>query len=165
MYFKQKDIFGSLSNDFVKEIMKIAENGSFQTGDLLFQAGDPADWLYILLKGRVKLRFGQTGQVVYVVSNAGEAFGWSSLVGRPSYSASAECVTATKLLKFDKEKIQNIVEKDPANGLALFRNLAATLGNRLLYGYTTNFSATSSAEFASLGTGQVMEVAETELEK
>ena len=83
MYFKQKDIFGSLSNDFVKEIMKIAETGSFQPGHRLFQEGDPADWLYILLKGHVKLSFGQTGQVVYVVSNAGEAFGSSSLVGRP----------------------------------------------------------------------------------
>jgi len=165
MYFKQKDIFGSLSNDFVKEIMRIAETGSFQAGEQLFEEGDSADWLYILLKGRVKLSFGQTGQVVYVVNNAGEAFGWSSLVGRPSYSAAAECVTATKLLKFDKEKMQTIIEKDPANGVILFKNLAATLGNRLLHGYTTNFSATRAGEFSSMGTGQVMEVPETELEK
>jgi len=165
MYFQQKDVFGSLSNDFVKEIMKIAESGSFQAGDMLFQEGDPADWLYILLKGRVKLSFGQTGQVVYVVSNAGEAFGWSSLVGRPGYSASAECVTATRLLKFDKQKIQAIIEKDPANGLVFFKNLAAILGNRLLHGYTASFSGTRTGEFSSLGTGQVMETAETELEK
>ena len=162
MYFKQKDLFGSLSNDFVKEVMKVAESGSFQPADMLFHEGDPADWLFILLKGRVKLSFGQTGQVVYVVSNAGEAFGWSSLVGRPSYSASAECVTATKLLKFDKQKIQSIVDKDPANGILLFKNLAATLGNRLLHGYHTSFSATGEGKFSSLGTGQVMEVAETE---
>jgi CRP-like cAMP-binding protein len=161
MYIKQKDIFGSLSKDFVKEIMKTSETGSFQAGELLFQEGNPADWFYILLKGRVKLSLGQTGQVVYVVSNAGEAFGWSSLVGRPSYSASAECVTATKLLKFDKEKFQNIVEKDTANGLTLFKSLAAILGDRLLQSYTT----TRAEEFSSFGTGQVMEVAETELEK
>ncbi len=165
MYFKQKDLFGSLSNDFVKEIMKIAASGSFQAGEQLFQEGDPADRLYILLKGRVKLIFGQTGPVVYVVSHAGEAFGWSSLVGRPSYSASAECVTATKLLKFDKVKMQAIIENDPANGLILFKNLAATLGNRLLHGYTTILSDSRTGEFASLGTGQVLEVAETELEK
>ena len=165
MFIKQKDIFGSLSKDFVKEIMKTSETGSFQAGELLFQEGNPADWFYILLKGHVKLSLGQTGQVVYVVSNAGEAFGWSSLVGRPSYSASAKCVTATKLLKFDKEKLQNIVEKDTANGLALFKNLAAILGDRLLQGYTTSFSATRTKEFTSFGTGQVMEVAETELEK
>ena len=161
MFIKQKDIFGSLSKDFVKEIMDIAETSSFQAGELLFQEGNPADWFYILLQGRVKLSLGQTGQVVYVVSNAGEAFGWSSLVGRPSYSASAECVTATKLLKFDKEKFQNIVEKDTANGLTLFKSLAAILGDRLIQGYTT----TRTDEFASFGTGQVMEVAETELGK
>lgn len=165
MYFKQKDIFGSLSKDFVKEIMDIAETSSFQAGELLFQEGNPADWFYILLQGRVKLSLGQTGQVVYVVSNAGEAFGWSSLIGRPSYSASAECVTATKLLKFDKEKVQNIAEKDTANGLTLFKSLAAILGDRLLQSYATSFSTTRTDEFTSFGTGQVMDVAETELEK
>ena len=165
MFIKQKDLFRSSEKDFVKEIMDIAETGSHGAGELLFQEGNPADWFYILLKGRVKLSLGQTGQVVYVVSNAGEAFGWSSLVGRPSYSASAECVTATKLLKFDKEKLQNIVEKDAANGLALFKSLAAILGDRLLQSYTTSFSATRTDEFSSFGTGQVMDVAETELEK
>ena len=165
MYLKQKDLFRSLDKDFVKEIMDIAETGSFQAGELLFQEGNPADWFYILLKGRVKLSLGQTGQVVYLVSNAGEAFGWSSLVGRPSYSASAECVTATKLLKFDKEKFQNIVEKDTANGLILFKSLAAILGDRLLQSYATSISATRADESLSFGTGQVMEVVETELEK
>ena len=165
MYLKQKDLFRSLDKDFVKEIMDIAETVSHGAGEWLFQEGNSADWFYILLKGHVKLSLGQTGQVVYVVSNAGEAFGWSSLVGRPSYSASAECVTATKLLKFNKEKFQNIVEKDTANGLTLFKSLAAILGDRLLQSYATSFSATRADESLSFGTGQVMEVVETELEK
>ena len=125
MYFKQKDIFGSLDKGFIKKIMDVAETDSLEPGDQIFQEGDPAAWLYILIKGRIRLSLGQTGQVVYVVSHGGEAFGWSSLVGRPSYSASAECLATTKLLKFDKKKLEKLSEKDTANGMILFKNLAA----------------------------------------
>jgi len=124
---------------------------------------DPADWFYILLTGRIKLSLGQTGQVVYVVSHAGEAFGWSSLVGRPSYSASAECLAASKLLKFDRQKLEKIIEKDPQNGMTLFKSLATILGNRLLHGYAAGFRETRANEFTSFGTGQVMGATETEL--
>ena len=162
MFFKQKDIFGSLDRDFVKKIMDIAETDSLEPGDQIFKEGDSADWFYILIKGRIKLRLGQTGAVVHVVSHGGEAFGWSSLVGRKAYSASAECLDSTKLLKFDKEKLEKLAEEDTANGMILFKNLAALLGQRLLHGYASTVSTIRASEFSSFGTGQVMEVVETE---
>ncbi len=94
----------------------------------------------------------------------GEVFGWSSLVGRANYSASAGCMTPTKLLRFDKNRLQEIIQKDAASSIALFQNLAAILGERLIRSYEFNISATGGDAYASVGTGQVMEVAETELE-
>jgi CRP/FNR family cyclic AMP-dependent transcriptional regulator len=164
MYLKQRDLFGSLSHNFVNELMNSAETESHQAGEMLFHEGDPAGCLFILLKGRIKLRLGQTGRVIYVVSNAGEVFGWSSLVGRPSYSASAECMIPTKLLRLDKNRLQKIIQKDAASSATLFQNLAAILGNRLIRSYEWSISATGGDAYASVGTGQVMETAETELE-
>jgi len=162
MYFKQRDLFGSLNKDFVKEIMNIAEKDSHKTGEMLFHEGDPASWFYILIKGRIKLSLGKTGQVVYLVSTAGEMFGWSSLVGRSIYSASAECMTATKLLRFDKKKLESIIQKDAESSVDLFKNLAAILGDRLIRSYTQNFSAAGEETYVSSGSRQVMEWAETE---
>ena len=164
MYLEQKDLFGSLSKDFVNEIMISAETESHQTGEMLFHEGDSAGWFFILLKGRIKLSLGHTGRVVYLVSNTGEVFGWSSLVGRPRYSASAECMTPTKLLRFDKNRLKEIIQKDAASGITLFQNLAAILGDRLIRSYELNISATGGDAYASVGSGQVMEVAETELD-
>ena len=163
MYFKQRDLFGSLSKDFIKEIMNSAETESYQAGEMLFNEGDPAGWFFILLKGRIKLSLGHTGRMVYLVSNAGELFGWSSLVGRPGYSASAECMTPTKLLRFDKNRLKETIQKDATSGITLFQNLAAILGVRLIRSYELNVSATGGDAYASLGTGQVMDVTETEL--
>jgi CRP-like cAMP-binding protein len=164
MYLKQKDLFGSLSKDFVNEIMNSAEKESHQAGEMLFHEGDPAGWFFILLKGRIKLSLGHTGRVVYVVSNVGEAFGWSSLVGRSSYSASAECMTPTKLLRLEKNRLKKIFKKDAASSATLFQSLAAILGDRLIRSYEFNISATGGDAYTSVGTGQVMDVTETELE-
>ncbi|MCK5484674.1 MAG: Crp/Fnr family transcriptional regulator, partial [Desulfobacterales bacterium] len=65
----------------------------------------------------------------------GEAFGWSSLIGGDVYSASAECIEATELLKTSCDKLSRVLEADPDNGIIFFRQLAATLGNRLLETY------------------------------
>jgi CRP-like cAMP-binding protein len=164
MYFKQRDLFGSLGKEFVSEIMNTAETESHQTGDMLFHEGDPATGLFILLKGSIKLRLGQTGRAVYLVSHPGEVFGWSSLVGRSSYSASAECITPTKLLRFDKNSLQEIIQKDAASSITLFQNLAAILGERLIRSYELNISAAGDEAYTFAGTGQVMEVVEAELE-
>jgi CRP-like cAMP-binding protein len=75
--------------------------------------------------------------MVYNIKQNGEAFGWSSLIGRERYSASAECIEATKLLKTDSQKLIKVLENDPANGIVFFKQLAATLGNRLLEIYKT----------------------------
>ena len=67
MYFNQKDIFRAMNKSFVKKIMNVSTTESYEDGDSLFQQGDPAKQFYILLKGRVKLILGETGQAVYKV--------------------------------------------------------------------------------------------------
>ena len=165
MYLKQRDIFRSLDKDFVKKIMDIAEPAGLKAGEILFKAGDGASWFYVLLKGRIKLSLGRKGHLVYTVSHGGEAFGWSSLVGRKSYSASAQCLAETQLLKFEKSKLEALAEADTANGMMLYRNLSVILGDRLLHSYTFHIPATDANEISSFGTGQTMDLAETETER
>ena len=137
MYIKQSELLMGTSMDFIKKFMDLSQMVSHAKGDVLFREKDPALYFYVLLNGRVKLGVGESGQTVYDVRQNGEAFGWSSLIGRERYSATAECVEATKLLKTDSEKLKKELEKDPANGLVFFKQLAATLGNRLLESYKT----------------------------
>jgi CRP-like cAMP-binding protein len=164
MYFKQKDIFRAMNKSFVKKIMNVSATESYGQGDLLFQQGDPANQFYILLRGRIKLTLGGTGQSVYIVSHGGEAFGWSSLIDRETYTASAECMTPVKLLRFDQEKVLKIIEEDPANGLVFFKRLADILGNRLLHSYKMISTALQTEESPSFGTGQVMDTTVSEIE-
>ena len=135
MYIKQSELLMGTSMDFVKKFMDISQMISHEKGDILFHEKDAALYFYVLLNGRVKLGVGEHDKMVYDVKRNGEAFGWSSLIGREIYSASAECIEPTKLLKTDSKKLLRILEKDPANGVVFFRQLAATLGNRLIESY------------------------------
>jgi CRP-like cAMP-binding protein len=135
MYIKQSELLKGTSMDFVKKFMDISQMISHEKGDMLFRENDPAQYFYVLLNGRIKLGVGESEEMVYDVRKNGEAFGWSSLIGRNDYSASAECIESAKLLKTDSKKLQKILEADPANGIIFLKQLAATLGNRLIESY------------------------------
>lgn len=157
MYFLQSDLLDGMSRDFVKAFMSIAEKTSLEPGVFLFHEGDPASHFWILLKGMVKLSIGDTSHTVYSVDQAGEAFGWSSLVDRPAYSASAECRLPTKALRFEVRRLQDVLMRDPVQGAHFFKKLAAVLGKRLLWTYQIMDPEVSGMDTASYGSKDVVE--------
>ena len=132
MYLKSADLFLGMGKEFVTEALDISTKLSRAEGDYLFHQNEPAGHFYILLKGKVRLSLGKTGPVVYVAKHPSEIIGWSSIIGRDAYSASAQCMQPTNLLGFDRQGFLNLLEKNPINEAILFRRLAEMLGNRLL---------------------------------
>ncbi len=120
MYMNQKDLLWKLERSFVKEIMALAVKESHKKEEMLFREGNEASHLYILTKGYVKLTIGDTDKSVYIVNHPGEIFGWSSIVGRDVYTASAECVEPTSVQKINRDELLKLMERDPGNGLAFF---------------------------------------------
>jgi len=132
MVFKMGDFITGMGKEFALETMEISEKLSLDEGDTLFNVGDPARYFYVLVKGSVELSLGKTGPVVYMARYPGEVIGWSSLVGRNDFSASAQCKEAVNLLKFDRDSFLELLHKNPAKEALVFKRLAQMLGNRLL---------------------------------
>lgn len=160
MYFKQADLLAGLGKVFIKDLMELTHKEAHDPGDILFSQGEPCRYFYILLKGHVKLTLGETRQTVYVINHAGEAFGWSSIIGRESYTATAECAEHTKLLRIDRNNLQLLLNKDPENGMIFFRRLAEILGNRLLCVYDMIEARDRAENVPMAGTGQLQEATE-----
>jgi CRP-like cAMP-binding protein len=156
MYVQQANFFFGTSMTFANEIMKTAVRESHPTGTVIFKEGEVADHFYVLLEGRVRISIGESGHVVYIVSSGGEAFGWSSLVGRERYTASAECVEPTALMSFERERFQQVLAKDPVNGMTLYKGLANTLAGRLLETYRMISGLSLSEKTIASGSGQFM---------
>ena len=137
MHLTMGDFIMGMGKEFATEAMDISEKLSLNKGKIIFSTGETADYFYVFLKGQVQLSLSDSGPVVYRVRHPGEIIGWSCLVGRQTYSASAECLEATELLRFDREGFLEILSKNPASEALLFKRLATMLGNRLLELYPT----------------------------
>jgi CRP-like cAMP-binding protein len=141
MFVQESDLFRGLGQQIINEITDNFIEESHGEGEFIIKEGDPADNLYILYEGKVRLSVGERGQITHMVSNSGEAFGWSSLVDRESYTASAECLEPTKLIRIEKEKLNKIFEKDQSGGLIFYKRLAGIVGDRLINSYKTVLSS------------------------
>jgi CRP-like cAMP-binding protein len=141
MVIQEADLFKDLSQEITSAIGNISTEESYEKGDCVFKVDAPADYFYILMEGRVRLSVGKEEHLTYTLDHPGEAFGWSSLVDRSSYTGSIECLQPTKLIKLEKEKLIKIFEKDPASGLIFFRRLAGLIGQRLINSYDMLLSA------------------------
>ena len=154
MYFKQSDILWGLDPSIIKAIMHISRKLTYNAGDFLFQAGDRAETFFILLRGVVKLTVGDNGHAIYTVCHPGEAFGWSSLIGRQSYSTSAECREPTQLNEIEAKRMLEICENNTTLGFIFYKRLAALLGSRLLHSYRMISTISSGLSY---GTSQLIE--------
>lgn len=137
MRLKQADLFWGLNPNLLKAIMDAGTRHALAAGTFVYHREDPADFLYILMQGEVRLRLGDEGAVVFTIATLGEVFGWSSLIGRDRHTLSAFCSQPVTVLKFERCRLTALVEKDPDSGLIFYRQLSQALGNRLLQIYDT----------------------------
>jgi CRP-like cAMP-binding protein len=157
MYLKQSDLFWELNHDFVKAVVNRSVKQTYEAGHTLFREGDPARHFYVLIKGRIRLVLGDSGVVVNTVSHAGECFGWSALLGRQAYSASAECRETSELMLIDAQWFTRMIEEDPVSGMHFMKRLAGMIGNRLIQNYQVISSMHAAETARSFGTNQVAE--------
>lgn len=132
MFLPKSDIFKDMRQEAINEISEIAEEHEYDRGATLFSAGDPATYFYLLVSGSVMLTTGDHRPKEYVVHNLGEGFGWSSVVGDDVYTASAQCLVPTKVLRIDKTDLETVFDAHERSGRKFYKSLAKQLGQRLI---------------------------------
>jgi len=135
MIIQKAELFKDLNPEIMDKISKIMVEESYQPGALVFKSGAPAKHFYILVDGMVRLFIGTKGEISYTVNIPGEAFGWTGLVDRPTYTATAECAAPSKIMKIENESLYKIFEKDTASGMMFFKRLAGAVVQRLIRNY------------------------------
>lgn len=130
MFLPKSDIFKDIRQEAVNDISEIAYEEKHEKGAVLFREGDSARYLFVLVEGKVLLTIGDAATSRYEATKMGELFGWSSAVGRDFYSATAECLAPTTVLKLDKLDLERVFDEHPRSGKVFYRLLAEALGQR-----------------------------------
>lgn len=102
---------------------------SWAAGDVLFTAGAPADHLYVLASGRVKLFRPTSGgrEIVVDLLSPGDLFGSLTALGDPTYPETAEALTTTCALQMDPAAFRAVLTERPPVALRVLDDVAARL--------------------------------------
>jgi len=108
-------LFQQLDDDERSVLASAMQERAAKVGDVLFNAGDPGDSMFIVHTGQVELfvkdKAGQ--KIVLHVSEPGEFFGELSLLDGGSRTATAAVVTAGELWILDREDLHQLFHKRP----------------------------------------------------
>lgn len=123
--------FASISADAAQEIIPKLHHFDRDPGELIFQAGRPAEGLYIVGSGIVKLaQETSEGSRVYIldIRGRGDLLGEEALFSRCSYAANAKAICATQLCYLPHDDLETVMERHSDVALALLE----TMGQRIL---------------------------------
>ncbi|MEB2345519.1 MAG: Crp/Fnr family transcriptional regulator [Deltaproteobacteria bacterium] len=123
------ELFRVLSPERLARLRPRLREKSFQRQQVLYFEGSPADRLWVVRTGQVRLyKSSSDGQLTTLdVLAEGEAFGVLSALETHVYPASAEAVTAGSAWWLPRESFQRLLEEEPALNAEILRILLRRL--------------------------------------
>jgi CRP-like cAMP-binding protein len=102
-------------------------------GTVIFEQGEAAENLYVLINGEVAIRYkpddGPEGVIAHVRPEG--VVGWSAALGNPHYTSSAVCTVDCQMLRVRNSDLRQLCENDPETGMLFLDRLAAMIAERL----------------------------------
>ncbi len=132
--FRKSLFFVPMNEEQLARLAGISEEEDYQQGEVIFNEGDPADKLYLILSGAIELQMciDVLDRMIPVdVLGPGEVVGWSTLVSPYRYTASGEARTSTRVVAVDSAALRRLAEEDPSLGYHLYRQVASVIAQRL----------------------------------
>jgi CRP-like cAMP-binding protein len=127
------DLFRGLDPHKRDLVTRLGTRTAFETGDLIFSQGQPATHLYLLLSGKVTIRFkpDDGDPIIVTVLEPGGVFGWSAALGRGRYTSAAICQEPSEVLVISGAALRRLCETDPETGVLILERLAEVIAERL----------------------------------
>ena len=117
--------------EHLEHLLKNALEVEFQSGDILFREGEPANRLFLIETGRVAIEAGtHQGKTVQTLG-PGEVLGWSWLFPPFTWHFSARAMESTECVVLDGGHLLVMAEENPKFGYDLMRLISQVLVGRL----------------------------------
>ena len=116
--------------DSILDLLQDCPIKEFTEGDVLIQAGQPNDFLYLILSGRLRIHLKDLTLAPIVMLEPGEVVGEMSVFDRQPASAYVVAQEDSRLLVLDRATIWSLIEIYPI----VARNLLFVLAQRLRSG-------------------------------
>ena len=127
---RQFPIFSKIQPAMQKLLCFSAERLTFDSGQVIFNAGDAGDSAYIVIDGKVEISVPTpAGPIVINTMGRNELLGEIAIVGEVPRTATAKALTKLETLKISKELFMKIIRENPDAAIELVKILASRLAS------------------------------------
>jgi len=104
----------------------------FPGGMKVFDQGDRAVYLYLVVRGEVIIRYKPEDGPLMVVTHVqpGGIFGWSAAMGNPVYTSAAICESESEVVHIRGTDLRRLCDDNPRVGEVILSRLAAVIAER-----------------------------------
>ena len=131
--YAQLSIFAGLDGNQISQLSPYMVECQFPKDHVIFEQGDPADHLYILLSGEVVIRYKPYDGPPLTVAHIepGGVFGWSAALRRDIYTSGAVATEDILAYRIRGTSLSLICTEYPETGKILLERLASVIAQRL----------------------------------
>ena len=141
-------VFSHLNHTPLQTLALLMREIEVPEGELLFQEGEQATAMYIIVDGSVDLEFKLGRRDNHPTSletlGTGDMVGWSALVSPYVYTCSAVAATDARVLEVDSVKLRSLMEENSEVGYRLMSYAAQVIRRRLTNMYVRFVSLTEA---------------------
>jgi CRP-like cAMP-binding protein len=125
---RQLPLFDGVIAPSLEDAFAGADVVSHAAGSVLFEAGQPADALYVVVCGRVRLMLGSGPSTrVLAVMGRGDTIGLAALLRGDLYPVTAVAVDETMLVSLPAATVRHLMEEQPRVAARLVGDMGAKL--------------------------------------
>ncbi len=131
--YQQLPLFQDLSPAQLQILRPIFVPCDCYTGNVLFEQGDPAEFLYLVVSGEVTIRYKpEDGPPITITRvRPGGIVGWSAALGNRLYTSAAICTAYSQMLRVRGRDLKRLCEDYPDTGILILERLAWVIADRL----------------------------------
>jgi len=123
------ELFGEMIEEEIDDLTALAQVKKLPKDTTIFHAGDPADAVFVVASGRVKVVITSSDgkEFILTVLGAGQVFGEMALLESAPRSASVVTLSAVEVLVINRGDFQRLLESNPRISLRLMAILSRRL--------------------------------------
>jgi CRP-like cAMP-binding protein len=124
--------FCGLSTADIQLLVPLFAPQTWVAGTVVFEQGDCAEYLYLVVSGEVTIRYKPDDGPVMNLTRVqpGGIFGWSAAMGNPTYTSGALCTLDSEVLCIRGADLRMICGKHPELGKVILERLSAIIAER-----------------------------------
>ncbi len=124
-YFRNISTFGALSDTTVVHLIRCGEVLALDPGEVLFEAGEPSECFYVILKGHLAFHKYHQGHYGFIRNyHFGENIGFVGMIALHRRIGRAEAVDEVVVVKISTRLFNELYESDTQEFALLLMNLS-----------------------------------------